>query len=260
MAVKAEKLVSGVEVAYNEKWGYIWGQSGAVWTEKKQKDLEAKYNSNPSKYSDYKLAAECGRKWIGKKVTDCSGLPYSVLKALGIKIYHGSNSIWRNNLSHKGKITAGMKLPLGAAIFTGTENEHGHIGTLTSSTCVTEAHGTIKGVIHTPLSNKKWTYWGLYKGVTYDFIPGKENSKKKDNVDKQKKEEKPVVKHTTLRKGAKGEEVALMQTLLAKHGSTLEIDGIFGNGTLAAVKAFQRKNSLVVDGIVGPKTWAKLEE
>lgn len=252
MAVKAEKLVAGVEVAIDEKWGYIWGQSGAVWTEKKQKELEAKYNSNPSKYSDYKLAAECGKKWIGKKVADCSGLPYSVLKKLGIKIYHGSNSIWRNNLSHKGKIVPGMKLPIGAAIFTGTENNHPHIGTLVTDTCVNEAHGTIKGVIHTPLSNKKWTYWGLYKGVTYDFIPGKE-PKKKETV--------PVVKkHPTLRRGARGDEVVLMQTLLAKAGSTLEIDGIFGIGTLTAVKSFQKKNGLVVDGIVGPKTWAKLEE
>lgn len=35
-------------------------------------------------------------------------------------------------------------------------------------------------------------------------------------------------------------------------------DSIFGNGTLEAVKRFQRDNGLSIDGIVGPKTWQKL--
>ncbi|PGS46819.1 hypothetical protein COC46_20550 [Bacillus sp. AFS041924] len=36
------------------------------------------------------------------------------------------------------------------------------------------------------------------------------------------------------------------------------MDGVFGILTEKAVKEFQHKNGLVVDGIVGPKTWAKL--
>lgn len=37
-------------------------------------------------------------------------------------------------------------------------------------------------------------------------------------------------------------------------------DGQFGGGTEKAVIAFQRSHGLVDDGIVGPKTWAKLFE
>ncbi|XRG80045.1 peptidoglycan-binding protein [Rossellomorea sp. GAMAL-10_SWC] len=39
---------------------------------------------------------------------------------------------------------------------------------------------------------------------------------------------------------------------------SVKVDGIFGTLTEKAVKEFQRKNDLVVDGIVGVKTWGKL--
>lgn len=37
-------------------------------------------------------------------------------------------------------------------------------------------------------------------------------------------------------------------------------DGIFGSKTLAAVKDFQKRRSLVVDGIVGPITWRQIHK
>ncbi|HEY6723637.1 MAG TPA: peptidoglycan-binding domain-containing protein [Polyangiaceae bacterium] len=53
-----------------------------------------------------------------------------------------------------------------------------------------------------------------------------------------------------------------MRTLQLRLG--IPADGRFGAGTEAAVKEFQRRNGLTTpkhpngDGIVGPKTWAKL--
>jgi hypothetical protein len=59
--------------------------------------------------------------------------------------------------------------------------------------------------------------------------------------------------------GSKGEEVEEIQKKLAYFKHYLgPIDGIFGGGTEAAIKAFQKNKGLVIDGIVGPKTWKAL--
>lgn len=55
--------------------------------------------------------------------------------------------------------------------------------------------------------------------------------------------------------GSRGSEVTQIQTKLKRWGYyNGNIDGIYGSQTLAAVKYFQRKNGLAVDGIAGPKT------
>lgn len=55
--------------------------------------------------------------------------------------------------------------------------------------------------------------------------------------------------------GSRGQEVITIQTKLKRWGYyTGSVDGIYGSKTVAAVKYFQRKNGLDVDGIAGPKT------
>jgi hypothetical protein len=60
---------------------------------------------------------------------------------------------------------------------------------------------------------------------------------------------------TVLKKGMKGPEVKKLQQILTKLGyNTKGTDGIFGSGTEAAVKQFQKSKKLKADGIVGPTT------
>ncbi len=62
-----------------------------------------------------------------------------------------------------------------------------------------------------------------------------------------------------LKEGSKGEEVTKLQEGLKKlnfYSGT--VDGVFGAKTLAAVINFQKSQQLVADGIVGDKTWSKL--
>ena len=55
--------------------------------------------------------------------------------------------------------------------------------------------------------------------------------------------------------GSTGSEVRTIQDKLKRWGYyTGNVDGIYGSLTVAAVKKFQQKNGLAVDGIAGPKT------
>lgn len=62
----------------------------------------------------------------------------------------------------------------------------------------------------------------------------------------------------TVRRGATGEAATTVQYLLRHHGAGLEVDDDFGTQTEGAVRDFQRKKNLTVDGVVGPQTWQAL--
>lgn len=69
----------------------------------------------------------------------------------------------------------------------------------------------------------------------------------------------PTVKKATVKMGSRGADVTYLQQQLINNGYDVGgIDGIFGTKTLKAVKDFQLYHGLVVDGIVGAKTWAEL--
>ena len=61
-------------------------------------------------------------------------------------------------------------------------------------------------------------------------------------------------KKMLLKKGSKGKKVEELQRLLG-----IKIDGDFGPATELAVMRFQGQQGLKTDGIVGPKTWDKLQ-
>jgi len=69
----------------------------------------------------------------------------------------------------------------------------------------------------------------------------------------------------TLRSGDKGEEVKALQerlNVLAKElglGDALFVDGSYGPATRRLVKAIQAYKGLSADGVVGPKTYEKMD-
>ena len=61
-----------------------------------------------------------------------------------------------------------------------------------------------------------------------------------------------------VRIGAEGNITYLIQAMLVCHSFDIDADGIFGPATESAVKEFQSRNGLSVDGIVGKNTFNKL--
>ena len=232
--IKAADLIRLWRQAFDDGWGYIWGTYGQAWTQAKQK---AATRETTIKY---------GSKWIGHRVSDCSGLAYWAFRELGGTMYHGSNTIWNQYVVDRcelkdGKRIDGQPMLPGDPVFlvrteNGKKNRH-HIGYWVGDTCI-EAKGTQWGVVTSPLTHWHETaHWG---NVEYD---GGE----------------VFVIHPTLKKGDTGDEVIYLQTLLCDVGESLAADGKFGAQTENAVKEFQRKYNLTVDGIVGPATWDALE-
>ncbi|MET7808614.1 peptidoglycan-binding domain-containing protein [Micromonospora chersina] len=61
-----------------------------------------------------------------------------------------------------------------------------------------------------------------------------------------------------LRKGASGAWVGTLKAALVAHGYSLKLDDAFGPRTYAAVRSFQTKKKIGIDGVVGDQTWGKL--
>lgn len=69
----------------------------------------------------------------------------------------------------------------------------------------------------------------------------------------------PAVEAASYKKGSSGAVVTQIQTKLKSWGYyTGTVDGIYGSGTERAVRTFQQKNGLTVDGKAGDQTLAAL--
>lgn len=239
--VRSEDLIAKFKYALDNKWGYIWGASGQLWTEAKQ---NATTNEQAIKY---------GKKWIGHNVADCSGLFAWAFKQLKSYMYHGSNTMWNKYCVNKGELktgkrTDGEELKLGTAVFVYNKEKQNrsHVGLYIGGDTVIEAASTYSGVITSKITNKKWSEWGELLRVVYSNDPTEAGAP-----------EVPVER--TLRYGCRGDDVKELQELLTKAGYLADkVDGIFGKNTLAAVRNFQGSRGLVVDGLAGPKTMAAL--
>lgn len=238
--IGTQALIDKFKYALDSGFGYIWGAAGSVWTQAKQ-DIST--DSNIKKY---------GQQWVGHRVADCSGLFSWAFKQFGSYMYHGSNTMWRDYCTAKGdlktgKRTDGQELKPGTAVFTDHDGDKTHVGLYIGNGTVIEAASTRYGVITSKVTNSKWKCWGELKGVDYGMVVPVTDSKA----------------YPTLKKGMKGSNVTMLQTMLMAHGYQLPkwgADGDFGNETLKAVKAFQKDRGLTADGIVGPATWAALNE
>ena len=137
----------------------IYGTCGTMWTEAKQK---AATREQTVKY---------GSKWIGKMVTDCSGLLRWALYQLGESIVHHARYQYTDYCRNKGRLINGLRedgssiLPGTAVFLQGNQDKIHHVGVYVGDNVCIEAKGTIYGVVTSELSH--WDHWGELIMVDY---------------------------------------------------------------------------------------------
>jgi hypothetical protein len=92
--------------------------------------------------------------------------------------------------------------------------------------------------------------WFAQKACPGDWLYSRLGKLAKTVTDELNGESLPIPR--TVKKGNTGKAVKVVQSILGG----LTIDGKFGTKTDAAVRAYQKRQGLTVDGIVGPKTWS----
>ena len=257
--ISTKDLIDKFQFALSNKWGYIWGTAGVVWTAAKQAELEKTTDA------DREMGRKYGKKWIGHTVADCSGLFTWAFKQLGGTMYHGSNTMYEKYCTSKGKLSNGKRddgqeLKSGTAVFTynSSKKNYGHVGLYIGDGKVIEAKGTQNGVICSAVTEKKWVNWGELKGVDYGTTTSTPASD--DNLGF------PVNSgwRPTIKRGDKNDTVKecqmMLHTLGYDIGKNTGIDSDFGRMTESAVMLFQYDHKLIVDGICGPMTWDALDK
>jgi len=238
--------------------------------------LKGKTNQYPAHYGESRQATYKKHIQQGKICTDCVGLIKGYYwEADGVVKYKrdglpdkGAKGMW-SAAKIKGKIST---MPEIRGLLVWTENK-GHVGVYVGGGYVVEARGFSYGVPRSDMSKRAFKYWGLCPYTTYTEAeeeaaraamgstqkaetPGKATGTAQDAPKAQ-----GGVNMPTIRNGAQGTAVRVMQRLLMLQGAKLSghgVDGKCGAETVAAVKAFQTAHNLSPDGICGPLTWAAL--
>ena len=219
---------------------------------------ESPKNSNNQKYG--KEYGVNGTAW-------CCQFVWWVFKHAGASelFYGGDKTAWvpsvRKHYTKKGKwIRRGDGTPKpGDLIIFGNRDDSGsgkHIGIITKVTSST---------VYTVEGNTTKSGYSANGGM----VAAKSYSRTNSNIagycsvdyNKESEAKTVMIELNELEKGSKGDNVKALQTLLIGYGfdcGKYGADGDFGLATDEAVKAYQKKNGLDVDGIVGKNTWNKL--
>lgn len=253
---------------------YWFGTYGQIATETLYQQKKKQY---PQFYTatDYKLQ-------YGKRTHDCIGLIKGYLWSdtpTSAPKYNAAQDVSADGMlaicKEKGKIDTIPELP-GVLVFSSQ-----HVGVYIGNGYVVEARGHRYGVVKTKLSERGWKSWGKCPWIEYGE-PKKEsvNASSENLVLAFQKAALADDKTLLPKYGADGDYgsetesamrvcvvkrrvihkykncTKLVQRLLGFTGN--DIDGKCGPKTSEAIKKFQKKNGLTVDGAIGVNSWKVL--
>ena len=255
--------VSTITAWLDEQIGcpYIYGATGQACTPQYRRARMDQYpeyadmiRRNCPRLMNDQIKTCGGCKWaevgVGRLAYDCAQLTRRAMEQVGIALVSGANSQWlKTAFVAKGQI-ADMPRNLFCLVYReDSDGRKHHTGNYTGDGWVVHAKGHDYGVVRERLDaiDKPLTHYGIPAGLYSD------SELRAAGID-------PSGNLPTLRRGSKGDLVKQLQRYLNKwdERNDLTVDGVFGEKTEEAVKAYQRDNGLTADGVVGPKTWAEL--
>lgn len=158
-------LVKWAQMAYDNKWGYVWGSHGNVLTANELKRLKKTFGSHVTDKEEYIKS-----HWLGRRTSDCVGLikGYGWYDETSGTIKYGTNEMkdvtadgMFNAAVEKGPISTMPDIP-GIAVW-----HQGHIGVYIGNGYVIHAANTYDGVIKTPITSSGWTHWLKVPYINY---------------------------------------------------------------------------------------------
>ena len=247
---KAEQVVAAAESQLGSPYVYgTWGQRCTTALRKRYAGYSPSqrdkiYNTCPILSGKQSTCAGC--RFEGRLAFDCRGFTHWSLEQVGIDITGGYvGRQWSDaNWAEKGDI-ASMPDLICCVFIRKSDGNWSHTGLHVGGGQIIHCSGEVKR--DTVGGSRSWSHYAIPKGLYTD-----EEIKKAH-------EGRPIMR--TLKKGASGADVEALQDMLIAVGYGYIVgkaDGIYGDKTVAAVKAFQQNNGLTVDGIAGPATQTRL--
>ncbi len=251
--------------------GYVLGTYGQICT---QQLLEDRAVADPENGSSYYLG-DCTR-WIGKLVTDCSGLIEWFLLKQGVTNCDSySGGMYKNWCSERSTNMNIMPYVPGLAVFKRNDKGVFHVGIYVGKDRVIEAKGAMYGVVVSQFSaDSDWNAWGyldwlncnlgesdvtqlpiVADALTYGPLPGYPDIRTSTAE---------VVQHSgsysspVYRKGDSGDKIEMLRRRFWAEDNTFVVNNFFDTTLENRVKAFQTANGLTSDGLVGSATWQQI--
>lgn len=235
-------------------WPYVFGAYGEICTP----EIRRRYASYHPEYAENirkacpvlsgKQTACDGCQWQDCRCFDCRGFTRWLLAQAGLDLAGaGATSQWNTaaNWAASGTIDC-IPENLVCCVFKRKDGKMSHTGMYMGSGEIVHCSTTVK--TDALPGRPAWTHWGVPSGLysTEELRAAGLDADPARNI-------------PTLRRGAEGELVKCLQSLLnGEIDAGLDVDGKFGAKTEAAVIHFQALHDLAEDGIVGPKTWSAL--
>lgn len=253
------KLYEFIEYLNNEvKNGsiYVWGGQGEKPTPDKIRRMETNQTNINRALNLYNKRKD---KYPNMKMFDCSGLGVYWLYNLKHIISGDMNA---HMLMGACRTLAKSQLKKGDFVFRVKNGNAYHIGYVVNDNLdVIEAKGRDDGVVKNGINAFGSSYWNAF-GRPEKYFPelaSKTPSSATNPISTEYKQGSwscaRLLKLTS--PYTKGEDVTCLQKALAIKGfpcGSTGADGVFGQGTEASVKSFQKKNGLEADGKAGKNT------